>query len=129
MDDILDVETGGMLEVWANLYGITGNQIHRDLLHKYYRARLFDPLLEGEDVLTNMHANTTIPEAHGAARAYEVTGEQRWREIVEAYWKCAVSERGTYAPAARPAAKSGRPRGSSRRGSATRTRNTASSTT
>ena len=24
MDDILDVETGGMLEVWANLYGLTG---------------------------------------------------------------------------------------------------------
>ena len=25
MDNILDVETGGMLEVWANLYGLTGD--------------------------------------------------------------------------------------------------------
>jgi DUF1680 family protein len=43
-----------------------------------------------------MHANTTIPEAHGAARAWEVTGEQRWRDIVEAYWDCAVTRRGAF---------------------------------
>ncbi|MGE5612919.1 MAG: beta-L-arabinofuranosidase domain-containing protein [Bacillota bacterium] len=95
-DDILDCETGGMLEIWADLYEITGRNEFRELLHRYYRRRLFDPLLEGVDVLTNMHANTTIPEALGAARAWEVTGEQRWRDIVEAYWKTAVTERGTY---------------------------------
>jgi len=33
MDDILDVETGGMLEAWADLYGITGKQEHLDLIH------------------------------------------------------------------------------------------------
>jgi hypothetical protein len=97
MDDILDVETGGMLEAWADLYGITGRQEHLDLLHRYDRPRLFDRLLAGEDPLTNRHANTTIPEAHGAARAYEVTGDARWRKIVEAYWKCAVTDRGAYA--------------------------------
>jgi DUF1680 family protein len=96
MDDILDVETGGMLEAWADLYGITGKQEHLDLVHRYDRPRLFDRLLAGDDPLTNRHANTTIPEAHGAARAYEVTGEERWREIVEAYWRCAVTNRGTF---------------------------------
>ncbi len=96
MDDILDVETGGMLEVWANLYGVTGKQEHLDLIERYTRPRLFDRLLAGEDVLTNRHANTTIPEIHGAARAWEVTGERRWRDIVEAYWRCAVTERGYY---------------------------------
>jgi len=96
MDDILDVETGGMLEVWADLFGVTGVKEHRDLIERYTRARLFDPLLEGKDVLTNMHANTTIPEIHGAARAYEVTGDERWRRIVEAYWQCAVTHRGAF---------------------------------
>lgn len=96
MDDILDVETGGMLEAWANLYGVTGKQEHLDLIHRYDRPRLFERLLAGEDPLTNRHANTTIPEAHGAARAYEVTGEERWRKIVEAYWRCAVTERGFF---------------------------------
>ena len=96
MDDILDVETGGMLEVWANLYGVTGREEHLDLVRRYDRPRLFEPLLAGEDPLTNKHANTTIPEIQGAARAWEVTGERRWRDIVEAYWRQAVVERGFY---------------------------------
>ena len=96
-DDILDVETGGMLEVWAQLLDFTGEEKYRTLLERYYRSRLFHPLLRGEDVLANMHANTTIPEVLGCARAYEVTGEQKWRDIVEAYWKSAVTERGQYA--------------------------------
>jgi DUF1680 family protein len=96
MDDILDVETGGMLEVWANLYDATGDQKYLALMEKYTRARLFDPLVGGCDVLTNRHANTTIPEVHGAARTYEVTGEERWRQIVEAYWQSAVTDRGMF---------------------------------
>ncbi|MBC7234617.1 MAG: glycoside hydrolase family 127 protein [Chloroflexi bacterium] len=96
MDDILDVETGGMLEVWADLYGVTGRDEHLELIQRYDRPRLFEPLLAGEDVLTNRHANTTIPEAQGAARAWEVTGEERWRRIAEAYWRLAVEERGTF---------------------------------
>lgn len=96
-DNILDIETGGMLEVWADLLEITGDGKYRKLLERYYRGRLFDPLLEGKDVLTNMHANTTIPEILGCARAYEVTGEEKWMNIVQCYWKCAVTDRGFYA--------------------------------
>ena len=96
-DQILDVETGGMLEVWADLLEITGHAKYRALLERYDRRRLFDSLLEGRDVLTNMHANTTIPEVLGCARAFEVTGEERWYRIVERYWQCAVTDRGTFA--------------------------------
>lgn len=94
---ILDVETGGMLEIWAILYGETKNPIFRELMERYYRVSLFDGLLAGEDVLTNMHANTTIPEVLGAAACYEVTGEERWLAIVKAYWELAVVKRGSYA--------------------------------
>lgn len=96
-DDILDVETGGMLEVWVQLYDNTGDEKYITLMERYYRGRLFDPLLAGKDVLTNMHANTTIPEVLGCARAYEVTGEQKWLDIVQTYWKEAVTQRGQYA--------------------------------
>lgn len=95
-DNILDVETGGMLEVWTDLYAITKDDKYKSLMKRYYRRRLFEPLLEGKDVLTNMHANTTIPEVLGCARAYEVTGEEKWLRIVEAYWKCAVTDRGYF---------------------------------
>lgn len=93
---ILEVETGGMLEVWADLLEATGDERYRDLLDRYWHGTLFDPLRAGEDVLTNMHANTTIPEVLGAARAYEVTGDERWREVVTAYWRSAVVARGTF---------------------------------
>ncbi|MFC5805033.1 beta-L-arabinofuranosidase domain-containing protein [Streptomyces formicae] len=97
LDDILDHETGGMLEVWAELYGITGDEAHLELVRRYDRPRLFDRLLAGEDPLTNRHANTTVPEVLGAARAFEVTGEERWRRVVEEYWRCAVADRGYFA--------------------------------
>ena len=96
MDDILDYETGAMMEAWANLYGVTGDPKHLELMQRYERSRLFNGMLAGEDVLTNYHANTTIPEAHGMARGYEVTGDERYRKATEAYWKLAVTDRGTF---------------------------------
>ncbi|RPJ60563.1 MAG: hypothetical protein EHM23_09960 [Acidobacteria bacterium] len=95
-DDILDVETGGMQEVWAELYNITGKPEHLELVRRYERRRLFNALLAGQDPLTNRHANTTIPEAQGAARSFEVTGEPRFRAQAEAYWKKAVTDRGYF---------------------------------
>ncbi|MHA7964221.1 beta-L-arabinofuranosidase domain-containing protein [Paenibacillus sp. CAU 1782] len=100
MDDLLDMETGGMLEAWADLYGITGDETHRVLMMRYVRHRLFDRLLASEDVLTNKHANTQIPEALGAARVYEVTGDETFRRITEAFWECAVAKRGFVATGA-----------------------------
>ena len=94
---ILDVETGGMLEIWVLLYRITKKGLVRELMDRYYRCDLFDGLLEGRDVLTNMHANTTIPEILGAAAAYEATGEEKWLDMGKAYWDMAVTRRGTYA--------------------------------
>lgn len=94
---ILDVETGGMLEIWAILYRLTNKEMFRELMDRYYRKSLFDGLLEGKDVLTNMHANTTIPEVLGAAACYEVTGEEKYLEIVKAYWKAGVTAKGSYA--------------------------------
>jgi len=98
MDTMMDIEeTGGMMEHWANLYAVTGDERHLELMRRYERRRLFTLLEQGEDCLTNMHANTTIPEVQGAARAYEVTGEARYRQIVENFWELAVTRRGMYA--------------------------------
>ncbi len=97
MDNILDFETGGMLEVFVQLYAITKADKHKELVERYYRGRLFDKLLAGEDALTNMHANTTVPEVLGCAKAYEVTGEQRYYDICAAYWEQAVDKRPSFA--------------------------------
>lgn len=98
MENMMDLEeTGGMMELWADLYDTTGEKQYRRLMEFYERKRLTEPLLQGKDVLTNMHANTTIPEIHGCARAYEVTGEKRYLDIVKCYWDQAVTARGMFA--------------------------------
>jgi len=97
MDEMMDLEeTGAMMELWADLYGETKNEKHLELMKRYERTKLFEPLLEGVDVLTNIHANSTVPEIHGAARAYEVTGDERYRKIAENYWDWAVDKRGSF---------------------------------
>ena len=90
-------ETGGMMHHFANLYAVTKDPRHLELVRRYERPHLFDPISRGEDVLTNMHMNATVPEVLGAARAYEVTGEERYFTIVKNYWDLAVTKRGTFA--------------------------------
>lgn len=97
MDEMMEFrETGAMMQHFANLYAVTKNPKHLELMHRYERPLLFEPLYRGEDVLTNMHVNTTIPEVLGAARAYEVTGEERYLSIAQNYWNLAVEKRGTF---------------------------------
>jgi uncharacterized protein len=93
---IYNGEACGMLEVWANLYGLTGKEKYLQLMTRYSQPDLFDRLLKGEDALTNNHANASIPWAQGAARAFEVTGDEKWKKIVEAFWKNAVTDRGMF---------------------------------
>lgn len=92
MQEMMSEETGGIMELWADLYAVTGNPDHLLLMRRYERGDLYQHLLNGENPLGNMHANTTIPEIQGAARAYEVTGEERYRRIVERYWQIAAEE-------------------------------------
>lgn len=126
MSDMMDLEeTGGMMELWADLYAVTGEAGHLELMRRYERPRLFDPVSRGEDILTNMHANATIPEIHGAARAYEVTGEERYRRIVENYWRLAIEERGTFATGGQTCCEIYTPIGKQAAVSASTTRNIA----
>ena len=89
-------EAGGMLELWADLYGATGRPEHLRLAECYGRSGMFDQLLAGGDPLTNSHMNASIPWAQGAARMYEVTKEERWLRIAERFWQCGVEERAAY---------------------------------
>ena len=89
-------EEAGMLEIWATLYQVTGQNKYLELANGYSKPGIFNDLLEGRDALTNCHANACIPWAHGAAKLYEVTGDEKWRNIVEAFWKSAVTDRGAF---------------------------------
>lgn len=90
-------ESAGMLELWADLYGATHDARYLTLASRYAMPDMFRQLLDGEDPLTNNHTNASIPWVQGAARLYEVTGDVRYRTIVEDFWKDAVVERGMFA--------------------------------
>ena len=87
MSRILQVEYGAMNEVLYNLHALTGDPAHADLAHRFDDARLFEPLAEGRDELQGQHANTQLAKLLGAARRYELTGEERYRRIVEFFWQ------------------------------------------
>lgn len=96
-------EEGGMLEVWATLYELTGIEKYRKLAERYSHPSLFQKLLDGKDALTNCHENASIPWAHGAAKMYEITGDEKWKRITELFWKNAVTDRGEYCTGAQGA--------------------------
>ena len=90
-------EQAGMLEIWADLYALTGKEKYLFLLRAYEDNALFPRLDEGGDALSDFHANASIPVSHGAGRLYEVTGDEKWRRRMEAFWKTAVTDRGMFA--------------------------------
>ena len=51
------------------------------------------PIPAGHDELKGLHANTHIPKVIGAARRYEVTGETRYRDIAEFFWRQITTQR------------------------------------
>jgi DUF1680 family protein len=89
----LETEFGGMNEVLANLYAVTGNPEHLRLARYFDHRAVFDPLARGEDRLDGLHANTQIPKAIGAAREYEMSGDTRYRDIASFFWERVAQHR------------------------------------
>jgi DUF1680 family protein len=86
MQNSLNTEFGGMNEVLANLYAVTGNPDHLKLAQAFNQSAIFDPLAQGHDELNGLHANTQIPKMIGAARQFELTGDPRLKKIAETFW-------------------------------------------
>ncbi len=89
-------EESGMLEVWGTLYEITRDEKYLTLAKRYSEPSIFRDLLNKKDALTNCHTNASIPWSHGAIKLFEITGEEQYKNITEEFWKCAVTDRGTY---------------------------------
>ena len=86
LQKILNVEHGGMTEVLYNLSAATGDRRYLELGHRFDHERILGPLANGRDQLTKVHGNTNVPKIIGAARLYELTGEQRSRDLSRYFW-------------------------------------------
>ncbi|MBO0683448.1 MAG: glycoside hydrolase family 127 protein [Candidatus Dormibacteraeota bacterium] len=87
MQQVLEVEYGGLPESLANLYRITGEARYLRTAERFYHARIFDPLARGDDELAGNHANTNIPKIVACVRIWEETGSQRYRDIAINFWR------------------------------------------
>ena len=93
MQAMLISEQGGMNEVLADVYSMTGNEAHRTLAEQFNQAAQLAPLMRREDILDGVHSNQYIPRVIGIARQYELTGSDDYRAGAEFFWQNVVRER------------------------------------
>ena len=96
MQQMMACEFGGMNEVLADAYALSGKSAHLALARKFEHKAVMDPLAAQHDELAGLHANTQIPKIIGEARLYEVSGDERPRRISEFFFRT-VLDRYTYA--------------------------------
>lgn len=87
---MLRCEWGGMNDVLATIYAITGNKKYLDLSYKFFDDFVMKPLSEKIDPMPGKHSNTNVPKAIGSALQYELTGNERDKTIASFFWQTMV---------------------------------------
>jgi len=90
LQKMLRCEWGGMNDVLANLYAVTGEKKYLDLSYKFYDDFVMKPLSEKRDPMPGKHSNTNVPKAIGSAVQYELTGNQPDKTIAGFFWETMV---------------------------------------
>ncbi|MBV9155045.1 MAG: glycoside hydrolase family 127 protein [Acidobacteriaceae bacterium] len=93
MQDILNTEYGGMNEVLYNLAGVTGENRYAVVGDRFTKKKFFNPLGLRRDELRGLHVNTHIPQVIGAARRYEISGDERFHDVADFFWYEVTSAR------------------------------------
>jgi DUF1680 family protein len=84
---MLGTEHGGMNEVYADLYFMTGNADYLAMAQRFSHKAILEPLAHDHDHLDGLHANTQVPKIVGFQRVYEATGDAHYREASAFFWK------------------------------------------
>jgi DUF1680 family protein len=90
---MLEVEHGGMNEVLADTYEMTGDARYLELSKRFCHQAVLDPLSKSLDHLDGLHANTQIPKIIGFNRLYQITGQKKYLSASAFFWKTVVNTR------------------------------------
>jgi len=93
IQDMLRSEHGGMNEIFADVYEFTGDKKYLTLARRFSDMAILDPLLNKQDKLNGMHANTQIPKVIGYMRVAQVAGDDAWRDASRFFWETVVNNR------------------------------------
>lgn len=90
---MLVCEHGGMNEAMADLYVLTKNEDYLHLAKRFCHQLVLEPLAQNKDVLEGKHANTQIPKVIGAAKLYDITGEEKYKRMALFFWNEVTKKR------------------------------------
>ncbi len=93
MQSMLDTEQGGMNEVLADAYAISGDKKYLVAAERFSHHMLLNPMSEGIDNLDNKHANTQVPKAIGFARIGELSGDKKYADAGSFFWQTVTTNR------------------------------------
>ncbi len=94
MQTMLDTEFGGMNEVYADAYQMTGDKKYLDTARKFTHKVLFNSMANGVDNLDNKHANTQIPKVIGFARVAQLDhSDANYLKASKFFWETVVNNR------------------------------------
>ena len=93
METMMNTEYGGMNEIFADVYEITGDHKYLDLAKRFSHRQLLIPMSEGRDTLDNKHANTQVPKAIGFQRIAELSHDDQFDRAAHFFWQTVVDNR------------------------------------
>ncbi len=93
MQAMMRNEQGGMNEVLADAYAVSGDVKYLDAARRFSHLQILDPLSEGIDPLDNLHANTQVPKAQGFGRIGELSGDQKYLDAGRFFWETVTGNR------------------------------------
>jgi DUF1680 family protein len=93
VQQMLKSEHGGLNEVFANVYTITGDEKYLKLARKFSDVSILNPLLKQQDALNGLHANTQIPKVIGFEQIAKAANDDAWANAANFFWKTVVNHR------------------------------------
>lgn len=93
IQELLKSEHGGLNEVFADVYEITGDKKYLKLARQFSDQSILKPLLLQKDALNGMHANTQIPKVIGFEQIALVDQDTSWSKAADFFWQTVVNHR------------------------------------
>lgn len=90
---MLGIEHGGMNEVLADVYALTGDEKYLKLAQRFCHRAVLNPLSESRDTLDRLHSNTQIPKFIGFNRLYGLTGDPKYLAASKFFWETVTKNR------------------------------------
>lgn len=87
IQQILRTEHGGMNEVFADLYILTNNKKYLETAQKLNHQAILNPLIQKQDKLTGLHANTQIPKVIGFEKIATLTKNEELSGAAQYFWQ------------------------------------------